>query len=179
MIADKVIPSFYIVEIEGDAIESIFPGDFGIQKIVFGSHDFDTDLSATSALRDTLEFITSAPHLDLTEVTEKIDFNPEFFPTLEKIALTEEQLIQQQSAEEMLDDMSEQFDNANQTAIVMSRVFDEIGDYVESRWQIHSPDFNVVGKVAVNPDSYIAEKAKEKFMQTKTLLPNLKPTVIH
>lgn len=178
MIADKIIPSFYIVDIEGNAIESILPGDFGIKKISIGSNDFDTDLSATAALRDVLEFITSGSHLDLSNVTEKIDFNPEFFPTLEKLKLTEEQETYMAITEEMLDAAASKTNNHQQT-IIMPRIFDDMGDFVESRWTINSPEFRIIGKIAVSPQTYIEEKAKQQFMQSSPSFLSEKSTIIH
>jgi len=169
MIADKILPSFYFLDIRGIAVESIIAGDFGIDEIFIESKDFNTDLDATAALKNALSFITSALHLDTSNATEKVNFNPDFFPSLAKIEVTEQQMIDYQA---MLDEADSQ-STSDKDVIVLTKFFDTMGDYVQSRWEVDAPTFNIVGRIAVDPDMYISEKAQEHFTE-KAL--TIKPT---
>ena len=169
MIADKIIPSFYMIEAEGRAAESVINGPFGIKKIVIGSKDFDNDMDATAAMQQSVEFITNFLKPDWSAVTEKIDYNPEFFPSLPQTELTEEQKLKMVEAELQAESMQENLED-NQVAIVIAKVFDTIGDYVQSRWVLDGGDFKVISKVGVNPDRYLQNKvidtlaANDKFV---------------
>lgn len=160
MIADKLIKSFYMIEVTGSAIERIFDRDFKIKRVVIGSKDIVSDLEATDLLQQGIETLTTG--LDLTDVTENISFNPEFFPLLEDAKLTEEQKLLRIDFAIAEDEMTEQLKNQNKMAIVMSKVFDSLGDYVASRWELESPSFKITGKVGVNPDAYIQQKVLDK-----------------
>ena len=175
MIADKILPSFYFLEIRGAAVESIFAGDFGIEEILIESKDFNTDLDATAALKNALNFVTSAPHLDTSEATEKIDFNPDFFPSLAKIEVSEEQQV---AYEALLDEAASQA-SADKDVIVLTKFFDTMGDYVQSRWKVDAPTFSVVGRIAIDPDLYIAEKAQEFFADKYSTAPSPHEIAFH
>jgi hypothetical protein len=175
MIADKILPSFYFLEIRGSAVESIFAGDYGIEEIHIESKDFNTDLDATAALKNALNFVTSAPHLDTSSATEKIDFNPDFFPSLAKIEVTEEQQIAYQA---LLDEAANQ-SSADKDVIVLTKLFDSMGDYVQSRWRVDAPTFSVVGRIAIDPDLYIAEKAQEHFTEKYATTPQPQQIAFH
>lgn len=166
MIADKILPSFYFLEIHGNAVESVFAGDFDIDEVLIESKDFSTDLDATAALKHALDFITSAPHLDIHNAKEQIDFNPDFFPSLKKIEISEDQQIAYQ---QLLDEAASQTD-ANKDVLVLTKFFDNMGDYVLSRWQVNTPSFNVIGRIAIDPDVYISEKAQEYFSEKSPAL---------
>lgn len=159
---DKIIPSFFILEIEGKAIESIIPGDFGIEKISLGTFDFASDMHATSALKQLLLNITSVPNLDMSSSKESVSFNPEFFPSISIIELTQEQKDQKDRAQELAEEYSEQLSSQNKSAFVIGKTFDPLGDFVESRWIIESPEFKIKGRVAISPEQYAIHKVKMK-----------------
>lgn len=157
MIADKILPSFYVVEVEGKAVETIIAGDFAIEKISVGSKDFSNDMDALAALSRVMSFVVANPNLDTSGATETVDYNPEFFPTMK----FSEEIEQQKAAiEDATDDVTANL-GVHQIAVPMTRLFDPLGDFVESRWVIEAPDFKVNGRVAVNPDKYMALKAEE------------------
>lgn len=172
MIADKILKSFYIVEVQGDACRAIITGDFGIDKIAFGSTDFDSDLSAMNGLKKAITYITSADTLNLDEVCESVVFNPEFFPSIQTEPLTEQQCADKQSAEEAVEEMQEQLENTGRHAVLLTRMFDDLGDFVETRWTVEAPKFKIVGRVAVNPDVYIQQKGLEAARLHNELMPS-------
>jgi hypothetical protein len=170
MIADKILKSFYIVELHDGAINTIFNGDFGISKITLGSRDFDTDLMATDAMRCVLKFVALGARVDPETLVEKVEFNPEFFPSLPPIVLTEEAQEMQDALTEHEEELDEELSNVGKTAVVITRKFDPLGDFIESRWTIEAPKFKVEGKIAVNPDAYMKAKSQDKVIEMNTPL---------
>jgi hypothetical protein len=157
MIADKILPSFYVIEVEGKAVETIIAGNFAIEKISVGSRDFSNDMDALAALSHAMAFVIANPDLDTSKATETVDYNPEFFPTMK---FSEEAERTKAAIEEATDEVTANL-GVHQVAVPLTRVFDPLGDFVESRWVIEAPDFKVNGRVAVNPDRYMALKAEE------------------
>lgn len=166
MIADKVYPSFYVIELEGKATKAFVSGDFGIDKIAIGSLDYKTDLEALSGLTDAMSNLLS--DVDKTDdIVEEIVYNPEFFPTLKPLELTEEQKANRLKTEEVIEDMQEKL-GENQVAIPLTNDFDPLGDFVEARWTIKSTDFKIEGKVAVNPQHYLLDKQRDTLQEERT-----------
>jgi len=165
-VADKLIPSFYVIELEGKAVQSIIPGDFGIEKIAIGSRDFTNDMFATAALADAMQFIVLNPDLDKSVAEERIDYNPEFFPSLQSSTASKIE-------EEEITEATEALGIAGQIAVPITRHFDPLGDFVQSRWIVQSKDFKVYGKVAVNPDKYMHHKVMEA--QARAEPPQMRP----
>jgi hypothetical protein len=163
MIANKILPSFYLIEAEGKAIDSIIAGDFGISKIILGSTDFFSDLEATEAMQQSVDFITANMSVDWDKVTEKIDFNSEFFPSMMPTELTEEQTMELLTHELEAHERDTEMSKVNQMSITMTKLFDPMGDYVESRWAIESPEFKLLAKIGVNPDRYMQQKIIDKL----------------
>jgi len=174
MIADQILPSFYVIEVEGKAVESIIPGNFSIKKISIGSRDFSNDMYALAALSDAMQFIALNPDLDTSTAKEQVDYNPEFFPTLSG-TLTEEQKKKKEAEDEATEETNEALAATNQIAVPLNHVFDPLGDFVESRWVIESPDFKVHGRVAVNPDRYMHHKVMDA--QIRSEAPQLKSQI--
>jgi hypothetical protein len=160
MIADKIFPSFYTLKLSGEAVQALIPGDFGIDRIAIGSRDFTTDLMATDALQQAIKFISAAPNIDITDIVEKVEFNPEFFPSVVPPELTEEQKEEILQAQEIIDEMEER---PGQQAVVLTRMFDPLGDFIESRWSVESPKMVIEGKVGINPEKYMDQKGQEIF----------------
>jgi hypothetical protein len=162
MIANKILPSFYVIEAEGKAIDSIISGNFGISKIILGSSDFPTDLAATEAMQQSVDFITSNLTVDWTQVVEHIDFNPDFFPSL-PVTISEEQKLDLLTHELAMHEYDTEMAKSNQLSVSMTKLFDAMGDYVESRWSIESPEFKLTAKIGVNPDKYMQQKIFDKI----------------
>lgn len=177
MIANELIKSFYIIEVEGDALENVFGDTYDIQKIVMGSKDFVSDLEATSAMRGVVEFLTLGLKLD--DVKETISFNPEFFPSLENAKLTESQKMEMLEYELEEGKMNEKLQEQNKMAIAITKVFDPLGDYVTSRWELESPDMKIVAKIGINPDKYLQYKVSERLDSQSSLLKfNSRPDMV-
>jgi hypothetical protein len=156
MIAEKLLPSFYIIDVEGKAVESIIPGNFGIKSIAIGSLDFNNDMVALAALSTAIEVIATNPELDTSKATEQVDYNPEFFPTLAPIKMSD---VDAETIKEANETVEEELKSgSNRISIPITRIFDPIGDFVSSRWTIDAPDFKIKGRVVTNPDSYLIEK---------------------
>lgn len=153
-IADKLIPSFYIIDVTGQAVQSILPGEFGIEKIAIASRDFSNDMDAQAALSNAMAFITLNPVLDKTYAEESVNYNPEFFPSLLPLNVENPREVLTQEMQEMV------LPNGA-VAIPITNAFDILGDFIESRWLIKSPTFKIEGRVAVSPDKYITHKAFE------------------
>lgn len=160
MISTKLLPAFYIVELEGEAanLEFLLGKDFGIEHVRIGSLDFNTDLEATQAGQDVVEYFAENTSLDLTTLDEQVDFNPEFFPTLKPLELTAEQkmleLITQEQAEESAEE--------NQIAVILTRHFDPLGDFVAIRHSTEGGNFKIGLKVAIHPEVYLNQKGASK-----------------
>lgn len=165
MISDTIFPSFYIVEVEGEAVKSLISEDFGIERISLGSIDFATDLVATEAMKKALEFFMTGINLGDDTVTEQIDFNPEFYPSVGKLTLTDEQKIQQEEAQQAADDMQEKLAAAGKMAVLITRAFDPLGDFVESRWTVEAPVFKIQAKIVANLNQYMQQKNLEEIKQ--------------
>lgn len=165
MIASKLIRSFYIIEAEGAVTSAVISGDFGIDKIILGSLDFDSDLNATAAMQAGINFILNNIQTDWDKTEESIDFNPEFFPSIEGDFHKRQNAQRDEFAMTMEEGMPD-----NQIAIPMTRVFDPMGDYVSSRWALSAPDFKICGKVGVNSDEYIKVKTEETLERRSHVL---------
>jgi hypothetical protein len=166
MIADKILPAFYLLEVEGDAVNSIVAGNFGIERIALGSKDFPSDLDAHTALDKAIKFILTGP-IDASDVSETIEYNPEFFPS-STFTLSEEQKQEAADAEEYADQMDESLAAMNQVAVVITRMFDPVGDFVSIRKTIESPTLKVQGKIAANPQHYVRAKSIDKMIANTT-----------
>lgn len=165
MISAKVFPCYYLVDVSGEAVKALIPGEYGIRNITVGSKHFNNDMYALAALQEAMMTITML--VDPLEPVEVMDFNPEFFPTLKPIQLTEEQKAAHEAMQQKADEMSEELADDNQFAVPLSTVFDPIGDFVETRWTITAKDKNmrIQGKIAADPNDYLMEKMRERNME--------------
>lgn len=165
MIESKLIPSFYMAHIEGKAVERLFVGDFGIAGIELCSNDFENDFSATGALHTVMKYLTATQE----NRVENVDFNPEFFPSLEPVKLSEEHTSLLEEAEEAA--KAYETKEPGNLQVIMTRAFDSFGDFVESRWTSKSENSNVLGRIALNPDEYMKAKAYDKICQAIAFVP--------
>jgi hypothetical protein len=170
MIADKIFKSFYLIEAEGKAIEPIIAGDFNLKKIVVSSMDFSNDMEAAVALRHVLDFITSHPEFDLAKAKETVDYNPEFFPYMTSKEKSEEEIAERKMMEARIEEIHDQLEEQGKQGVFVTALFDPIGDYVEARWVIESEDFTVKGRIAVNPDEYLARKGHDKMIDNMSAI---------
>jgi hypothetical protein len=175
-VADKLLPSFYVIEIEGKALQSVIPGEYGIEKISVGSRDFENDLFALAALSNAMSYIIANPDVDQSQATEKIDYNPEFFPLMKSAELSPEKKEKQRADEEEAAEMTQVI---QQTQVAITREFDPLGDFVESRWKIDAPTFSVLGRVAVNPDRYLRQKAIDLPDRSRPIQPKPQQVSLH
>lgn len=179
MIADKILKSFYLIEAEGKAIETIIAGDFNLRKIAIASLDYPNDVEAATALRRVLDFITTHPNVDATNLKETADFNPEFFPYLLPKSLSEEEKAEREMMEARIDEMHDELAAQGKQGVFVTSLFDPIGDYVEARWTLESDNFKVKGRIAANPDEYLARKGFDKMVENMSAMKPKDNVMLH
>lgn len=180
MIADKIFPSFYMIEVVGQAVESIIPGDFGIERIAFSTNSYQTDLTAIEALQEAVNYIIDSPQINSDNIKEHISFNPEFYPSVGPIELTQQQIDDYELSVEAAEIESEKLEGTGQMAIPISRKFDALGDFISSRWIFESADFQIIAKTAMDPTKYIEEKTIEIMTQkSRPLFPDKNEVTFH
>lgn len=160
MISNQLLPSFYLLEVEGEAVKSIIPGENGIKKIAITSRDFSCDVTAFAGMEDALKSIVDPLPSDAS-LLDKTEFNPEFYPML---PLTDDQKQKMDVLKDIIENAQEDLPEG-QVAIPITKVFDATGDFVAARHTMQSRKYRVVGKVAVSPQTYISEKLQEVAAQ--------------
>ena len=147
MISDKQLPSFYIVEATGGAVNAIIPGNLGIESITVGSADFPNDMLALGGLESAMTYITDKLTVSVEETKA---FNPEFFPTL-----------QQEMLDEHIEQLQATLSKEGKVAIPITKKFDELGDFVQTRWTVKGENILVTARLIANPHAYMKEKERE------------------
>ncbi len=181
MIADKIIPCFYTIDLSGERLDECLRklgGDFGISSMILSSHNFKTDLQATAAMQDAIDSIANFVDLE-DNLVEKTLFNPEFFPSLEPVDETYEQKLEREEAEIAADEASEELEKENKIAVTVSRSFDKMGDYVESRWEIEGKNVAISARVVTEVNEYLQNKALDSFFKRESMLVFKTPEQIH
>jgi len=100
-------------------------------------------------------------NLNLEGAQREMSYNPEFFPTLKPIELTEEQKAVEEETMETVAALRHQMHGSGKAFVPITNLFDPIGDFVEARYTVESNEMLVEGKVAVNPQYYMLEKHRE------------------
>lgn len=142
MIGHEVIPSYFVVEIEGSAVNLLFPESLNVAKVIIGSLEFPSDMHAISAAQKIVDLVCPAGE-------ERVELNPDFFSLAPK------------SEEAVLDEEEET--PAGQGPIIttpITRKFDELGDFVGYRKTITGNDCTALIRVLANPTRYISEMRK-------------------
>lgn len=152
---NSTVSAFYIIELHGGATSAVFPGDFGIDKIIIGSKDFPTDIMALGASELIVSMITSSH--DVT--WEDFSFNPEFFPSVE--GPNTDELAARAELEDAAMEAVGYTKESNVIPVLMTRHFDVLGDFVETQHMLGGEGFTVVSKVAMSPQVYLDNKKKE------------------
>jgi len=166
MIADKIIPSFYIIEITGDAIKTVIPQDYGIHKISLGSHDFRSDLHANEKVDKAINFLVENTG-GLEKYKTLVDINPEFLPSQTEIVKDSDS--DEDDMSEMVDKLSSQLINENKVAIAITKSFDVLGDFVVSRKLLSSESSKIEARVIANVDEYVKIKSFDQYQKTLSL----------
>ena len=157
MIADKIAQAFYLVHIKGEAVKSFFDGDFGIQSILISSELFANDLEASSALGELISHISSDPEIDVSNVQEDVSLNPEFFPSIEPIKMTPE--LEEERDMEIARIKMQHNIPENAVPVVMTKNFDEYGDFVVTRWHIKNDALDITARVGIMPSEFMYLKS--------------------
>lgn len=157
MIENHIAEAFYLVSVRGEAIKSFFDGDFGIDAIHICSDMFPNDLVAGTALGDVISHIASDEAVDISDAQEDVDLNPDFFPSIDPIAMTDE-MMEMQDREIARIKMENDIPN-DSIPIVMTKKFDEYGDFVVARWHIKSETMDVMARVGIMPSKYMYLKS--------------------
>lgn len=167
MIADKVLPSFYVVTIEGRATECILPKKFNIQSINIGSKDFSSDLEGAAAADKLVNGIISAIHA--TDFKKDVQLNPEFFPFAPPLDISKAAKEETLDVEVIANDIHKHMESSVMP-VVITKHFDEMGDFVESRTTISADDFKIVSRILVDPSHYAYEKSLAMLQKKNELL---------
>jgi len=159
MIANKILPALYIIDLEGEAasLEFLLGQNFGIQRVTLGSFDFTNDMEAAAAGQEAIDFILENHKLVHEDYAESVDYNPDFFPSIPAITPTEEHLTQEALAEEYAESLVKQ---DSQFPVIVTRRFDPLGDYVSIRMSIGAINYKMQMRIAINPDIYMQEKGR-------------------
>lgn len=165
MIADKIIPSFYLLEISGDAVNVLVSGDYGIDKIAIGSFDFATDMQATYALQQAMQSVVDVM---ATEYDQETFLNPEFFPTVASNR-SEAEESELEEAQAISDVMTRDLVEKGQVPVIVTNTFDKLGDFIQSRWVIEGDNFSVIGRIAANPTKYMMHKGVEQVLRHEAI----------
>ena len=143
MIAEKILPAFYLLDIKGDIadMEPLLGKKFKVRRITLGSFNFQTDGHATVAGEDALEFFFCNPQLkiDTQALTCEKQYNPEFYPTLDQGLREGEDLPP----------------------------FDELGQFISYKVEMNAPNFNAQLKIGACPMTYAIEKELEKVEESE------------
>lgn len=168
MITDKVLPAFYILDLDGKAadLEFILGKKFKIKRMCLGSHDFDSDISAIQAAEKAINFFKEGSSLVTTSTNKQ--YNPEFFPSTPAIVPTEDMLFLEELSNDEAEKLEEESEGTK-IALVMTRRFDPIGDFVVAKSNHEGDDFSIRMKVAITPTLYMNEKNLEKQEQLSLL----------
>jgi len=150
MIADKVIPCSYQIELSGEAIKTFFVDDYGLNSVIIISDDFDSDIEATNKMNELVQGCLDHIGLDEKHISKSVEFNGKFYPCGEKDE-SEERAVTQAD----VDLMSEQYAEEGKIPVVLSNVFDSDGDFIQSRWTFISSNFSIVGKIGADMDKYM------------------------
>lgn len=157
MIGHKLQQAYYVVNLRGDAVRTFFDGDFGIDSIMIASDLFGSDIEASVAMMDVTESIICDPEVDFSEATQEFSLNPEFFPSLEPIIPTDDQT---ESKELLIDKLIAQHKlQDGQIPVVVTSLFDQLGDFIIARWQIEKESLSVISRVGLMPTTYMQLKS--------------------
>lgn len=143
MIADKILPAFYLLDIEGDIADmsGLLGRKFRTKRITLGSLNFPTDGHATQSGEDALEFFLSNEQLtiDTNALTCEKQYNPEFYPTLDQGLKDGEELPP----------------------------FDELGNFISYKVEMKAPNFRATLKIGACPMTYAVEKQLEEVEESE------------
>lgn len=143
MIAEKILPAFYLIDIDGDLadMQPLLGKKFKVERITIGSFNFQTDGHATQSGEDALEFFFCNEQLkiDTSTLTCKKQYNPEFFPTLEQQLKDGEDLPP----------------------------FDDLGEFISYKVEMNAPNFNATLKIGACPMTYAVEKQLEEVEESE------------
>lgn len=155
---NALLPAFYMIDVEGEAVKSIIPGENYIQKISISSGDFLCDVVAFSSMQNAVSFVLSTVN-HLGDPIDKLDFNPAFYPNIPEVHTP---------ANDDRDLDKDIEEDSTYVSIKVTSDFDSAGDFVTVRHLVKTEDYKIVGKVAINPQKYLDEKKKE--VQSKSSL---------
>lgn len=143
MIGLDLIPSHFIVEIEGKAVDCLFPTELNVAKVIIGSQEFASDVHAIAAAQKILDLVCPAG-------AEQVDLNPEFYSM--------DTCVDDEFDAEEPDEKPKS--NKAASMVMISRKFDELGDFVGYRKTITGDDFSAKLRVLANPVQYIAARKR-------------------
>ena len=159
MISNKILPSFYTLELSGEVanLEFLLGSNFGIESIAITSANFESDIHATDAARNAVDFFLENTRLDMDSVDEDYQLNPDFFPTIKPIEISDSQREEEAAVAALAAEAA----GEDQIAIVLTKRFDSQGDHVSAKLDLSSSNFSLKAKIIAQSESFLKEKAIE------------------
>jgi hypothetical protein len=164
MIADQVIPCAYEIEFSGEIVRSFFAGDFGLHNISIVSDEYDSDIEATHEMNRVMDEVLTGLNVETGHVTKSIEYNGRFYPG-GAVDNSEEKA----TAQADIDLMSDQYAEEGKIPILLSRSFDDDGDFIQSRHTYWSYNFSIVGKIQADIDKYMWFLGTEQLARHETI----------
>jgi len=175
MIANKILPASYVIEILGDSAKTFCPDGFKLDGIVAISNSYDTDMEAIADFNKIMVDIRERIAVDFDE---EIQMNPEFFPTFEGTLDDEQKSIKEQN-DMVLAEAKFSSTHTGYAELDILSVFDPSGDYLEMKWTIVNNDSFVLGKLLADPQKYVEEKTAEVNQMLSATIADSTRVVIH
>ena len=159
MINPKNAESYYVVNLTGDVASSLFSGiDAGIHSVLITSSEIPSDIEAIKITADIVDFFRT----ELNDIKEDtLVFNPDFYPSVPALEISQEEL---QRDEEQLEELMEKYEvKEGQAPVLITKHFDEYGDFISSKFVLRTDTSKVTAKVGIMPEQYAKCKAEEKM----------------
>lgn len=171
MIADKSIPAFYLMHLEGKItdIEFMLGEKLSIKSITISSHEFPSDVEAINAGEEAIKFFSRNKKINLQSCEKAQKFNPEFYPNVEHEEPSREILEKEAIAEMAVEEQMAQ--DPTKIVLALTYRFDALGDFVVSKTDYVGKNYKISIKTAINPTRFMHEKSLE-FQKQQQLLYN-------
>jgi hypothetical protein len=156
MLHDKVLPSYYLITVEDAAVSALIDRQFNIRKVIIASDEFSDDITATQAAKNVVEFFIKASPIDMSTASEKLDLNPEFFPTVAQPSREEQEL----AADLLAAEIAEHELPPGKMLVPMTKNFDTTGDFVQTRSVVTGNNFKITTRIAIPPNLYLQSKVE-------------------
>ena len=158
MLYDKVLPAFFLIEVEDAAVKALIDQQFSIKKVIIASSEFPDDIAATHAAKEVVKFFIRSSPVDMTSAVEEIKLNPEFYPSAVQLDSKEREL----AADLLAADIADHEMPPGKMLVPMTRNFDIAGDFVQTRSIVSGSNFKITTRIAIPPSVYLQHKVEDE-----------------